>query len=256
MDFVIDCESRQIALETISAGFNCSTTTLKDTLLDFDIEKVIEEQITSYDPLTLLYNEVVKRIGPPRKIDGVMWFHCTRTFVDSDFSDGILPLELALPKIWKLLIDLAPTKYDKVQLKSMQETGVPDFQYDFKVNNSPDNSVYAFQVRELAVQRRKGLHDYLEIPEIIEDILNGYNKAYGKRLHDHYIQLLTPKIVKFFSDHKTGEDELEPALGYLYNAVRGDKPDSFSMGFIQLEQTIVKPNQIVKVESNPTSNDF
>jgi hypothetical protein len=38
-------------------------------------------------------------------------------------------------------------------------------------------------VREVAFDRPSEYHDYLWLPEIIEDICNGYQRRYGERIH-------------------------------------------------------------------------
>lgn len=116
--------------------------------------------------------------------------------------------------------------------------------------------MFAFQVRELAIQKVKGFHDYLELPEIIEDILDDYLKCFGCRHHDHYIEVMVPKIVKFKSSLSVVDRTIENALAYAYTGVRGEKPDMMSAGFISTEGEIVPQSAILNIESFPRSNDF
>ena len=56
----------------------------------------------------------------------------------------------------------------------------------------------------------------IRIPEIIEDICNGYENTFGVSIIDVMQNSLKPKIVKFISNKKTGVSCIEAALYYAY----------------------------------------
>lgn len=256
MKFIIDCESGLSALESVANGFDCSKSELVSALLDFDVDYIFENDSPSCSCEELIANEIFSRLGKPKAIDAIMWFHCTRTIESNSYDDGLLPLKQSLPSVWDMLEYLAPSKAVQQNLAKMRTDGVDNHHYTSKVANSIDDGIYGFQVRELAIRKNAGLHDYLSLAEIVEDILNGYKSEFGADLLIHYKNKLIPKIVKFVSTKKTELKELECALGYLYTFVRSEKPDSSSYGFISMDGEIVPPSDIVKIESFPKSNDI
>lgn len=46
---------------------------------------------------------------------------------NSDFTEGILPLDLALDKIWKVMIAAVGDSAKKANLATLREVGVPVF---------------------------------------------------------------------------------------------------------------------------------
>jgi hypothetical protein len=59
-------------------------------------------------------------------------------------------------------------------------------------------------------------HDYLRLPEILEDICSGYQETYGVSIHSQLSQQLVPTIVKFWCDEKIDINCVESALFYAY----------------------------------------
>lgn len=56
-------------------------------------------------------------------------------------------------------------------------------------------------VRELHFNASEnGLHDYLWLPELVEDVCKAYQKKYGHDLKPHYLSVLHPCIVWFEAD--------------------------------------------------------
>jgi hypothetical protein len=255
MKFIIDCESGVSALESVANGFKCSKSELESALIDFDVNYIFENDPPSCSCEELIANEIFSRLGKPKPIDAIMWFHCTRTIESNRFDDGLLPLKQSLSRVWDMLEYLAPSKVIQQNLVKMRTNGVDNDHYTSKVANSIDDGIYGFQVRELAISKNAGLHDYLSFAEIVEDILNGHKNEFGIDLLAHYKNELIPKIVKFVSTKNTELKELECALGYLYTFVRNEKPSSSSYGFISMEGEIVPPSDIVKIEEFPKSND-
>ena len=67
----------------------------------------------------------------------------------------------------------------KANLEKLREVGVPDDLNNEKTTNRLHSGPYAMLVKESAFRSSEiGNHDYLEFPEIVEDICNGYERQY------------------------------------------------------------------------------
>jgi len=67
-----------------------------------------------------------------------------------------------------------------------------------------------------------GNHDYLRVPEIVEDICLSFQQQYGIDLFHRYLSNTKSCIVKFYSEN-VKECYLYSALYYLYCIYRGGK---------------------------------
>jgi len=75
--------------------------------------------------------------------------------------------------------------------------------------------------RDVAFSSEKiGNHDYLKIPEIVEDISICFEKIYGISLAENYIKNSKSIVVKFISEDVEGH-YIGVALNYLYNKIHG-----------------------------------
>jgi hypothetical protein len=50
----------------------------------------------------------------------------------------------------------------------------------------------------------------------MEDICNGYMEKFGVRIHEELSAGLKPRIVKFWSDQRCGEDCVQATLYYFH----------------------------------------
>src|ERR1700681_1865468 len=62
--------------------------------------------------------------------------------------------------------------------------------------------------------------DDLGLPEIVEDICNGYRTKFGESIHSEIRSALKPHIVKFESANRTELKLLTPALLYCSYTLR------------------------------------
>ncbi len=115
-----------------------------------------------------VYNYVVKELGEPNSLDGVCWFHCTRTVMSNKFTEGILPLGESINRVWSMMLDIVKKSHLHQQLATMKKHGVNDSQYTSKTENSTDWGPYGILIKEVAFYTQElSQHDYLELPEII-----------------------------------------------------------------------------------------
>ncbi|CAM0554886.1 hypothetical protein EHLJMEHL_00474 [Vreelandella titanicae] len=250
--FELDCSSGEKALASLSFGFQCTIEELKEVLFSLDLDGLYEEfQSAPQIPTEqYLYEQVIESLGEPLPLSSVVWFHCTRTCPDTDFSEGIAPLNDSLGRVWEIILRYAPEEYVRQSLLAMKESGVKDELYTLRTQDSIHWGPFGILVRDVAfVAEDLGQHDYLKMPELVEDICNAYQVVHGVALHGHYSQVLKPKIVKFRSESRLDSGCLESALGYAYRYIRGCDPDGMSITGIDCEGAIVSPHQIIETET-------
>lgn len=229
MGFVLDCETEESTERSLSAAFRCMPEDLYDVFDSLDLDLIYASaESPDEEPNKYLLERLSDELNRPELPEQVSWFHFTRTLPGNEFTEGLLPLGKVLPQIWKLLIDTAPSAEIARELQSMQKNGVSDFQYNLKAPDSFHWGPFAYLVPEIALHSQSlSQHDYLGMPEIVEDICNGLNESAGFQLFDHFRELLKPCIVKFVNNaHDRGQDTLETACAYLYGCRKREGPSS------------------------------
>ena len=247
---VLDCESRESALESVSAIYGIPTNLLDKFLRDFDMDAHYANNAPPRygdQELRLVFES---SLGcTPAPIDRVFWFHLTRARPGSDFANGIQPLSVALDHVWQTIVEVFRTTVHEVRLMEMHRNGVPSDLYQMKVKKSTLGGPYAMLVRAVAMCPREiGNHDYLRLPEIMGDICNGYQDIYGESLHDALTQALTPIIVKFWSAEKLSVSCIESAMYYLYLTAHNRRLDSNANTCFDGKNQAVPSEQIVRVD--------
>lgn len=252
MAFNLDCRSGQKALDSLARGFQCTPEELRATLLSIDLDELYEERhrAPSVPAEQYLYEYAVKKLGGHLELSSVVWFHCTRTSADNTFIDGISPLNESLEKVWDILLACAPEKTIRRNLLTMKEKGVKDDLYALRTQNSFHWGPYGILVRDIAfIAEDLWQHDYLKMPELVEDICNAYRLDHGVSLYTHYSEALKPKIVSFKSTHRLDSGCVESALGYAYRYIRGHSLDCMSVTGIDCEGVAISPEQITGIET-------
>jgi hypothetical protein len=84
-------------------------------------------------------------------------------------------------------------------------------------------------VKDIAFRAQKiGNHDYLMLPEIVEDICNGYRDKYSISIREDVVSSLKPCIVKFRSKFRIDQSCIGVAILYVYKLTKGEplSPDA------------------------------
>jgi hypothetical protein len=200
----LDCESVESAVMSLADHYQASVADIIDFL-----------NAASDDGL---FESFEARFGPANtEWDSVCWFHLTRVPAGTDFSEGILPLHLALDKIWVAMAAiLGPIQ--KANLQNLKVMGVPDDLYNLKIENmSCFAGPNAMLVKEAAFHSDEmGNHDYLAMPEIVEDICHGYEKQFGESIQEEIAAGLRKCIVKFDMKAEPGEQHAAEVLSYCW----------------------------------------
>jgi len=146
----------------------------------------------------------------------------TRAPIGTDFAEGILPLGSSLEIVWKTITGIPKHENIRRNLERLRRDGVPDHQYNLKVGAQLHSGPYGMLVREAAFHPKSmGNHDYLALPEIVEDICNGYHAKFGVRIHGEISTGLQKCIVKFEAPIESGHDLIEPSLLYCWKTIHG-----------------------------------
>ncbi|MGY5958070.1 DUF4261 domain-containing protein [Kosakonia sp. BK9b] len=249
--FTLDCSTRAQALLTLSAGFGCSVMELKKVLLSLDLEQIYEtDHSIMVDSQQYLREYVCTELGSPGEFTTAYWFHGTRTFTDNTFEEGLLALNQSESLVMDMLVNLAPDSEVKEKLQAWNfHAGVPDKLFRMRTTNKIHWGPYGHLVREVHLHAHKlRLHNYMRLPELVEDVCNAYQKKHGQDLTGHYLNVLKPCIVCFRGDIAYEKGALEAALGYAYTSVRGLPPDSSAVFGIDRHGISVSGNAIVNVE--------
>ena len=247
----LDCESRESTLDSLSVIYGVSASDIKKFLREADLEKhyaTTNPQNPCDKELTSLFEQTFD--SAPGPIHRVFWFHLTRAKLGAGFVNGILPLSEALDDIWETIFAVFKGTNHEIELRNLQQNGVPGHLYDLKVGNPLHGGPYAMLVRESAFRLNEmGSHDYLRLPEIIDDICNGYKETCGHDIHDELSKALVPYIVKFWSNEENGKLHIEPALYYLYCIMQGQELTDIANTCFDGKNSAVPPEQIVKVDA-------
>ena len=230
---ILDCEDYHIALESLSNIFELDIGILKQTLEQVDFSQLWENKYCNQMSFNeFMYYYFVKRFNVKKNIDKVCWFHLTRTLNAERYERGILPLgqvkEELFMDMYNLVSDIITLdKWKKII--SYGSGGNNQFLYTEKTSNSFHYGPYGMLVKEVAFSSKElGNHDYLNIPEIIEDIAIGIESNFNINFTDLYLSHSYPIIVKFIVDfskchYDTTEPLIESALQYVYTKINNYK---------------------------------
>lgn len=218
---ILDCESVDSTYASLEEITEINHKEIKKYLANFDMNKYCESHPWEYGDKILL-NLFKKKYNCGCKFDYTCWFHLTRTFKDNKFERGILPLGEIINEIWDLLFELLPKEFSKIEwikFRENLERCMDDDSaesYRLKINDQIHWGPFAMLVRGIAFKAPDvGNHDYLAVPEIIEDICECFKNFHEYDLLGKYKSETRPCIIKF----KTADslpDYLGSALYYLY----------------------------------------
>lgn len=220
---ILDCHTRDSTLTSLSKIYGVPAADLDAFLRIVDLEIYYETHYPLRDPdetITALLEGEIRR--QPFALTQVNWFHLTRVRKTETFSQGLLPLHAVLDHVWDVLFAIFQGSEHELNLRTLTRYEVPNFQYKLKAGDRMHGGPYAMLVRDAAFRSAEiGNHDYLGLPEIIEDICLGYHERYGVSITDKVANALTPCMVKFKSTRELGRPCLEAAVYYVYLTGRG-----------------------------------
>lgn len=186
------------------------------------------------------------------RFDGAYYFHGTRVLDHSGFrTEGILPLDQMIDRIWDSLYALIAdmTSEDEWRRhRTAVETGAVDnngvYQYQLKTTNALHFGPYSLLTRDAHINPPDGHHNYLNIPEIVEDIAQNWHPELAHR----FATSAKPCIVKFLQRNPVETPYVRSAMWYLYGALNADYTGWYSHAGYDCGGIAVAPADITQVE--------
>lgn len=218
----------------------------------FDYDKLSEEarRGSPFQDLLLLHALGVRRLDLPAP-SSVCWFHGTRVERDATFDDGIFPLPQALERIWALLGRIARVWSSPDEWVSFRENmaGQGAAPYSRKLGSGLSNGPYAVLVRDILLRPLETCsHDFLLVPEIIEDICMSYQEMSGHDLRDAFVKATQPCVIKFVaSEARNGA--IAAALTYVHRRLRQEDLFLDCNTCFNGEGRPIPPKDILKIDS-------
>lgn len=256
MDVSLNCSSLETSVSSLSKIFDCNE---RDIIkeISFNHKENFERQDDFCYFEDFLFDVFTKSFHGYLSLDSVIAFHGTRTLRNNNFENGLLNLSESLGQIWETLIKYSSEEHKNRFKELMKEEhfGYNDNRYGFKIIHQ-DFGPYGFLVKDsLFSSQALGNHDYLNVPEIIEDILFEYSKRYGFELLsliEYFNKKMVSKIVSFKHDkHSENDNNLDYyirfSIAYIYNKIRDINVDNSSLVCIDRKGKNIYQNDIVDV---------
>ena len=250
---ILDCETLESTYKSIEIIMGFDKIQLESIFAEF----VLNELGFMGEELFLH----VRKCGASKDFDRICWFHSSRIMDTADFSKGILPLHLGIETIWGILyslIDEGVVSEDEwTAFKQLMNEGqvakngdlCSDIHslYQLKTQNKYLEGPYAWLIKEISIEAKAvGVHDHLEIPEIIQDICRFFRCFYDYDLAAKFKSKTKPCIVKFTTD-KYRHDLLPSALAYVYSKYKGIDLSKFNYSGFNGEGNLISEENILSV---------
>ncbi len=254
---ILDCESFESTLFSISNICGISNSNVTEYLSSINDNKLYKKYKNNFGWFSdILVYDFAKKFSVEIEYDNLCWFHLARVNDSKDIlTKGILPLNEALESIWNQIITLINGRIaidDILQMKhSSNISGHNEWLYKFKTADKEHFGPFAMLVREAAFNNKEiGNYNYLEMPEIVREIIIGIKKKYDLDLYDDYINSTESVIVKFNTPVSLAKCShyLGIALCYLYHRIKNEKFSSDSNMTYNGKGIGVLPKDIVSIE--------
>lgn len=243
----LDCQSLDSALLSFAAACRRPVAAVSESVLSYTPDWT-EPDVEADGPLA-----VFQSLGITEEditFEGVHYFHGTRVFGPARFRDeGILPLGQVLDRLWASLHTLVAEEVTESgwrRLRADIEAGAEVYYghlYRLKSERPHLHGPYALLAREHHLNPRPGHHDYLAIPEIVEDIA----KCCGLDLASRFLAATTPCIVKFRTA-SIGTSVLYAVFWYIHGMLHDGAPGWLASCDYDGGGRPVPPGDVVAVE--------
>lgn len=249
----LDCASRESTEASLLQSFGCPVAALREFVTDPTHGPYFEEHAEDL-PFYFdrwLFEQACERLGQPAMPSELCWFHGTRVPEGTTFSEGILPLGAWLPRLrTSVMATLQDERAEQEVMLAFERQGGFDMHFRSKVQDPLHWGPYAILVREVAdAPRDVGQHDYLGMPEIIEDLCTDVRLASGLDLLPLFEQRWVPAVVKFVAPAgDSAPYALGIALCYLRECALKGRPGHGAVWCYDAHNIAVPPDRILSVE--------
>lgn len=129
----IDCHSFNSTLYSISKLYEVNEKDLQEFLLSTDIDDYFPKHNPNNTGDEILLNLFEKKFGKAKQtIDKIYWFHLTSSLENTDFKEGLLPLENAIEHVWNNLESILHNTPHLINIKYLRKKGVPSYEFMMK----------------------------------------------------------------------------------------------------------------------------
>ncbi|WP_413616365.1 hypothetical protein MRB56_08715 [Halomonas cupida] len=234
---ILNCTNYDTALESLAKVFNVSKSAIISVL-----EDVNPYDHLSQSPEDVLYDHMCNEIGEPSRSLKVIWFHGTRIEDENLYSKhGILTKTEARKFIEPRLRKMAD---------GLERRGSNPFSMSLSGKDGPhDEGPFAFLIREVAIKAPSPCHNYLDAPEIVEDLAGIFLGQNYQQLVDRFKSVAKPCVVSFVADSKGYE--LPYVILYVKLVLDGEAEldaGSAANTFFDAEGVVVPPERIHNIE--------
>jgi hypothetical protein len=237
----LDCQNADTALQSFASACRRPVTAVIQAIRSYEVDESSSDEEAGPRQVFELLNV------RPEDFEGTYYFHGTRVLGTASFDrEGILPLGQVIDRIWTTLHPLVAdvmTQADWRRHRTEIEAGAGadgGYQYRLKTERPTLHGPYAFLVRDHHLIPRDGHHDYLAIPEIVEDIARSLRLDLQSRFEAASI----PCLVKFQSAGIT-TNELHSAFWYVHCMLHHEEPGWASPYSTDRHGTAVPPEEVV-----------
>lgn len=248
----LDCETRESTVASLCQAFQCSAESfllfVQDPVhgLHYDEHWRDLPEFQKY-----LFERAISHFGNPQLPSEVCWFHGTRVPHGTTFQEGIFPLGQRIDSLKEAVLATLDNDQHQEQVRqAFARKGGYAYHFREKITNTMHWGPYAILIRELAFHAEScSQHDYLGMPEIIDDLCEEIRIACKLDLLPIFQERWRPALVKFVAvADSLVETYLGVALCYLRSALLEGAPDSNSVMCFDGENTPVSPEQIIRVD--------
>lgn len=252
MHRILDCHTASAAFESLTGIFRIDSHALAAILDDYVIEDEFPEG--PQEPAEQLLYRVLRESGGAPSFDSTHWFHATRVMNATVFQRGLLPLGHLIDTIWNNVYGLAPASVCRPSLDElrlwMENDGGGHFGnlYRLKTEDQRHWGPFAFLVRDAILDATRARHhNYLGIPEIVEDIATCAKDRFGWDLATAYREATTPFIVKF-SERGGALLSVRSALYYVYCHRKGFGQSTMTNTCFDAAASPIEVDRILAIE--------
>lgn len=241
---ILDCESIKSILKSLETIFSTEKHTILEFIRNNDLDDIYERSNQEQFHYILLYDEFRKVFNVNSKTIKANWFHNTRVFKDTCFSEGVLPLRSIIPlideKINQIVVNMGLT------VSSVNVLNYSTIKH--KLITKVDSGPWGFLIKDFALELPNGIHNYLDIPEIVEDIVHHKYPDNYTGIIEKYKELTRPCIVKFKSEEEFHPDNLAYVIYYLYQKEKGLELNRFCNYNHSKCGHLIDPDMILNIE--------
>ncbi len=231
-------------------SLNCIWNASEDDITGFLKSKILKQKLENFPPGNHFHDVLFKEFNKEFENDfskkiTAYWFHNTRVADKTNFKEGILPLDKMVNKINKEMNNFITDLNLTTSTKSLKESSM----IQGKLKSNYDKGPWGVLIRNSALEKVDGIHNYLSIPEIVEDIVNHkYSFNQAQQILKEYKKVTVPCIIKFKSSKEIHPERLSSVINYLFHKLNNEKIDGNCNSNISLMGEKIDYDSIIKIE--------